>query len=154
MVSKSKGDMTVAKWKDKRDVLMICNAHIPKVTTVTNRRGNEKQKPNIVKDYNNSMSGIDRSDQMLFYHSGLRKTLKWYKKARVHILEMFLTNDFYIYRKFSTNRDLSHLVDFKENVIKCLIGERKKKTLWNQLLTFTTFTNPRRREKEKFNTTM
>ena len=128
MVSKSKGDMTVAKWKDKRDVLMICNAHIPKVTTVTNRRGNEKQKPNIVKDYNNSMSGIDRSDQMLFYHSGLRKTLKWYKKARVHILEMFLTNDFYIYRKFSTNRDLSHLVDFKENVIKCLIGERKKKT--------------------------
>ena len=28
----------------------------------------------------------------------------------------------------STNRDFSHLVDFKENVIKCLIGERKKKT--------------------------
>ena len=77
MVWKSKGDMTVAKWKDKRDVLVISNAHIPKMTTVTNRRDNEKQKLNMVKDYNNSMFGIDRSDQMLSYHSGLRKTLRW-----------------------------------------------------------------------------
>ena len=70
--------MIVAKWKDKRDVLMISNAHIQKMATVTNQRGNEKQKPSMVKDYNNSMSSIDRSDQMLSYHSGLRKTLRWY----------------------------------------------------------------------------
>ena len=41
---------------------------------------------------------------------------------------MFLTNAFYLYRKFSTNRDFSHLVDFGKNVIKCFIGERKNKT--------------------------
>ena len=70
--------MTVAKWKDKRDVLMISNAHIQKMATVTNQRSNEKQKPSMVKDYNNSMSSIDHSDQMLSYHSGLRKTLRWY----------------------------------------------------------------------------
>ena len=62
MVWKSKGDIIVAKWKDNQDVLMISNAHIPKMTTVTSRRGNEKQKPNMVKDYNNSISCIDRSD--------------------------------------------------------------------------------------------
>ena len=50
----------------------------PEMVKVSNRRGNEKMKPNIVRDYNNSMSGIDRSDQMLSYHSGLRKTLRWY----------------------------------------------------------------------------
>ena len=76
MVWRSKGDMTVAKWRDKQDVLMISNAHIPKMMTVTNRSGNKKQKPNMVKDYNNSMSSIDRSDQMFFYHSGLRKTMR------------------------------------------------------------------------------
>ena len=43
-------------------------------------------KPNIVQDYSNSMSGIDWSDQML----SLRKTLRWYNKAGVHILEIFL----------------------------------------------------------------
>ena len=41
---------------------------------------------------------------------------------------MFLTNVFHLCRKFSTNRDLSHLANVKENAIKYLIGERKKKT--------------------------
>ena len=51
MVWKSKRDITVAKWKDKRDVLMISNAHIPKMTTVTNRKGND-----MVKDCKNTIS--------------------------------------------------------------------------------------------------
>lgn len=34
-------------------------------------------KPNIVKDYNEGMSGIAISDQMLWI---LRKTICWYKK--------------------------------------------------------------------------
>ena len=50
--------------------------YIQKMATVTNQRGNEKQKPSMVNDYNDSMSSIDRSDQMLSYHSGLRKTLR------------------------------------------------------------------------------
>ena len=89
--------------------------------------GKEKEKPNIVRDYNDSMSGIDRSDQMLSYHWGLRKTLRWYKKAGVHILEIFITNAFYLYRKFSSKNEISHLGEFREIIIKNLIGERKKK---------------------------
>lgn len=127
MVWRSKGDVSVSKWKDKRDVLMISNSHVPKMISATNRKGKEKQKPNMVKDYNDSMSGIDRSDQILSYHSGLRKTLRWYKKAGVHIMEMFLTNSFYLYQKYSSNKEFSHLVQFKENIVKCLIGERRKK---------------------------
>ena len=72
------------------------------------------------------MSGIDRSDQMLPYHSGLRKTLGWYKKAGIHILEIFLTNALYLYRKFSPNKEIAHLVDFREVIIKKRIGNRKK----------------------------
>lgn len=127
MIWQSKDDVSVAKWKDKRPVLMISNAHVPNLTNVTNRRGQEKQKPNLVKDYNDCMSGIDRSDQMMSYHSGLRKTVRWYKKAGVHFLEMFLTNAYYLYRKFSTDNEFKHQLDFKENVIKSLIGERKRK---------------------------
>ena len=97
MIWRSKNDTTVCKWKDKTEVLAISNAHNPEMVKVSNRRGKEKTKPNIVRDYNNSMSIIDRRDQMLSYHSGLRKTLRWYKKAGVHILEIFLTNAFYLY---------------------------------------------------------
>ena len=126
MIWRSKNDITVCKWKDKSEVLTISNAHNPEMVKVSNRCGKEKMKLNIVRDYNNSMSGIDRSDQMLSYHSGLRKTLRWYKKAGVHILEIFLTNAFYLYRKFSPNKEINHLIDFREAIIKKLIGKRKK----------------------------
>ena len=106
---------------------MISNAHVSNLTNVTNRRDQEKQKPNLVKDYNDFMSGIERSNQIMSYHSGLRKTVRWYKKAGVHFLEMFLTNAYYLYRKFSTDNEFKHQLDFKENVIKSLIGERKRK---------------------------
>ena len=98
MIWRSKNDIIVCKWKDKRKVLTISNAHNLEIVKVSNRRGKEKMKPHIVRDYNNWMSGIDQSDQMLSYHSGLRKILTWYKKAEIHTLEIFLTNAFYVYR--------------------------------------------------------
>ena len=108
MIWRIKNDVSVCKWKDKRDVLTISNAHSPTLIKVTNRLGKEKEKPNTVRDYNDSMSGIDRSDQILSYHSGLRKTLRWYKKAGVHILEIFVTKAFYIYRTFPSNNPSRH----------------------------------------------
>ena len=68
MVWRSLNDITVCKWKDKREVLTISNAHQAEMVSVSNQIGKEKMKPNIVKDYNEAMSGIDRSDQMLSYN--------------------------------------------------------------------------------------
>ena len=136
MIWRIKDDVSVCKWKDNRDVLTISSAHSPTLTKVTNGFGNEKEKPNIVRDYNDSMSGIDRSDQMLSYHSGLRKTLSWYKKAGVPILEIFITNAFYLYRKFSSNNEISHLGEFREIIIKNLIGEPKKKQALTPVVNF------------------
>ena len=60
------GNVVVSKWKDKRDVLSISNKHTnPEMVFVTDRGGDQKQKPSIVRDYNDEMSGIDRTDQML-----------------------------------------------------------------------------------------
>ena len=68
-------DVVVSKWKDRREVLTISNKHTsPEMVPTTNRRGDQKMKPNIVRYYNDGMSGIDRTDQMLSYHSSLRKT--------------------------------------------------------------------------------
>ena len=39
------------------------------MVNVENRRGVSKMKPNIIKDYNAGMSGIDRADQMMSYNS-------------------------------------------------------------------------------------
>ena len=92
IVFMSLGDASVTKWKDKRDVCVISSAHVPTMMNSVNRHGKSKRKPNVVHIYNNHMSGIDRSDQMLPYHSALRKTIRWYKKVGIHIMEIFLRN--------------------------------------------------------------
>lgn len=51
----------------------------PELVPVTNRRGDQKQKPSIVWGYNDRKSVIDHTDQMLSYHSALGKTLQVYK---------------------------------------------------------------------------
>ena len=172
MVSKSKVDMTVAKWKDKRSVLMISkahipkmrdiltiyNAHIPKMATVTNRRGNEKQKPNMVKDYNNSMSGINRSDQMLSYHFDLTKNLRCIRKQGYISLKCFLQMPS-ISTKSSPLTEISlTLSTSKKTLSNVLFAKERRKISWNLLLTFITLhqsqkqrkKNPTRRCKQRW----
>ena len=76
LIMKSLNDISVIKWKDKRDVLMITNDFLRELVESANRHGNSKQKPNAIHVYNQNMYDIDRSDQMLSYHSGLRKTVR------------------------------------------------------------------------------
>ncbi|XP_018578612.1 piggyBac transposable element-derived protein 4-like, partial [Anoplophora glabripennis] len=57
--------VVLCKWKDKREVVTISNMHKVQSVEVQNRNGKISIKPNIIKDYNNGMSGVDRSDQML-----------------------------------------------------------------------------------------
>ena len=74
------GNITICKWKDKRDVYTISNADVPTMVNVANRNGKVTKKPNLVRDYNAGMSGVDRSDQMLSYHSALKRSVRWNKK--------------------------------------------------------------------------
>ncbi|XP_065645481.1 piggyBac transposable element-derived protein 4-like [Hydra vulgaris] len=52
VIIRSREGVVVAKWKDKRDVLMINNLHSLLMIELTNRRGEKKMKPNVIKDYN------------------------------------------------------------------------------------------------------
>ena len=121
------GSTVVCKWKDKRDVLVITNKHAVEMVRTANRHGQEHIKPNVVVDYNNHMSGIDRSDQMMSYYSSLRKTTRWYKKLGCHILELLLYNAFEIYRK-ATGKQMKEL-QFRERIIRHLVGPLKDPSL-------------------------
>ena len=73
---KHRETVVVSKRKDKRDVLTISNKHKLELVPVKNR-GEVRMKPNIVRDYNNGMSRIDRPDQMLSCYQRLRKSVRW-----------------------------------------------------------------------------
>ena len=153
MVWMAKEDVVVCKWKDKRDVHTISNAHAPQIVTVTTCLGKEKQKSNIVRDYKDSMSGIDRSDQILSYHSGPRKTLRWYKKAGVHIYEIFITNAILPLPKiFIAPGALSFSRILWSDPQKFDLRKKKKADKWHQWPTSTThkpFLTVKRRRNQK-----
>ena len=48
--------VSVCKWKDRRAVYTISNAHVPEMMDATNRHGKVKKKPNLVREYHQNMS--------------------------------------------------------------------------------------------------
>lgn len=111
----------ISKLKDKRDVLAINTKYQPQLLSSKHRFGNEKNKPNEIIQYNNNMSGIDRSDQMIKYYSSPRKQLGWYKKVVFHMLDITVCNSFYIYNK-TFDCDFMTFKDFRDILIKNMIN--------------------------------
>ena len=109
----------VCEWKDKRDVLKISNKSKARLVRVTNRRGKEKIKPNIVADYNLEMSGVDRSHQIFCYYQGLRKTVG-IKKIGFPLWEMYMHNAFHLFKCHQPQSSMV-LTDFRVNVVKSLL---------------------------------
>ena len=67
----------------------------------TNKRGQKKQKPNIVKDFNAGMSGVDRGYQMISYYDSLCKTVRCNKKVFLHVLDIM--NAYFLNSQYGTN---------------------------------------------------
>jgi|UniRef100_A0A2S2Q116 hypothetical protein len=114
---KRRGLVYVSKWKDKRDVICITTNHKPTIILSKNRYGREKLKPLEIVKYNEYMSGVDRSDQMISYYSCPRKSAKWYKKVLFHLLDVTLWNTFFIYKKHFSPKNL-RFKDFRDSLIK------------------------------------
>ena len=72
--------ITVVRWKDTKEVCAISTTYSDTMTTVKHRVDNVVKDvpcPDIVKDYNAFMGGVDMSDQVMCYYSIGRKTMKW-----------------------------------------------------------------------------
>ncbi|XP_025266673.1 uncharacterized protein LOC112638721 [Camponotus floridanus] len=57
----NKNGVTILKWKDKRDVLMLSTKHLAEMTTIQ-KRNYTKEKPKMVVEYNLGKSSVDLSD--------------------------------------------------------------------------------------------
>ncbi|GFX69365.1 piggyBac transposable element-derived protein 4 [Trichonephila clavipes] len=69
IIAFQKGKMCVLKWKDKKPLHMLSTFHNADMMEVKAKKGDSvKLKPKAVVFYNNSMGGVDRSDQCLSYY--------------------------------------------------------------------------------------
>jgi hypothetical protein len=100
-LSKSTPKMMHLSWQDKRLVNMLTTLHNDNVvqTTKTNyKTGEIREIPECVRDYNQNMGAVDRSDLMLSYVECARKTMKWYRKLFFHLVDLTVLNSYYAWQ--------------------------------------------------------
>ena len=75
--------------------------------------------PQLIRDYNKYMSGVDRSDQMIIKYNSLQKTDKYWKTIFYHLLDIARVNSFILFRSHTGNRRVNQL-DFSLELIRQL----------------------------------
>ncbi|XP_029340984.1 piggyBac transposable element-derived protein 4-like [Acyrthosiphon pisum] len=131
-LSKYSNNVMIGKWKDKREVTYISSEFQNDMVPTTNRKGRETLKPLPIKHYNKFMSGIDRQDQMISYYPFSRKTIRWYKKLGIHIIQMLLLNSYNLYNQYNIGTTLS-LYDFRIIVLSKPEAPSKSLSIENHL---------------------
>ncbi|XP_039753926.1 piggyBac transposable element-derived protein 4-like [Pararge aegeria] len=112
--------IVVTKWQDKREVLLLSSQHKSIYKGTNSRRIRTiKYKPDVLIQYNKYMRAIDRHDQLLSYYSCKHKTLRWYKKVIIHLIQICLVNSFLLYREISKSN--IELYDFRKSVLENLL---------------------------------
>ena len=74
--------------------------------------------PSCIDDYNKSMGGVDRLDQVIEPYDATRKTVRWYLKLGIHFIQIALLNSWNLYK--TRNGRLDFLM-FSRNVISKLV---------------------------------
>ena len=83
--------------RKKKPLLMISSSCSAQPVTVNTRRETVR-KPAVVNAYNQSMNGVDVSDQLTVFYSFVRKTRKWWRKLFFYFMEVTIVNSFLLYR--------------------------------------------------------
>lgn len=138
IAKESEDGITVMKWRDKRDVLVLSTKHTVRFHNIT-KNGRVISKPQIIIDYNKGKGAVDLSDQMTSYCTPLRKSVKWYKKLAIDLLlNTSVVNALILYK--TVTNDMIQIVDFRrkllnvfcqknEEVLKRKMPKRLKHTL-------------------------
>ncbi|XP_046666725.1 piggyBac transposable element-derived protein 4-like [Homalodisca vitripennis] len=110
----------MAKWRDKRIVSYLSTEHENNIVLTSNRRNVQREKPMAIVQYNANMKGVDRSDQMLAYYPSDHKSVRWYKKIFIHLLQMIMVNAHKLYN-VANDTNTMQLYDFRLQVIDALL---------------------------------
>lgn len=107
------------KWQDKREVTLLSTFHTSEIVTTDKKDPKTKEyrrKPKCVIDYNGNMGAVDRTDMLQSSIESVRKSVKWYKKVFLHIIDMTLLNAHAVY-KMKTGSNIP-IANFQLSLVK------------------------------------
>ena len=124
--------ITYVKWMDNKPVHMLSNflsAH-PLHEVKQRKKGSKEHEkvgcPNVVKQYNTYMGGIDLMDQKkVTYQFKHRSKFKYYLRVVFDMFDIAIVNSHIIYSKLASSTDDTQAIDsktFRRIVARSLIG--------------------------------
>ena len=132
--STSSDGLLALQWQDKRKVTMISTIHYDSMVSKRRRTRlaegeiEEIMKPEVIYEYNTYMGGVDKSDQLLSYYPFTHRTLKWWKRAFFHLLELAMVNAYIMYTlSIQRGKRLNHQ-QFRQELVTNKGG--KKQNIW------------------------
>lgn len=92
-------NILAVQWHDKRDVTMLSTLHKGEMVDSGKtdiRTGERILKPDLVVDYKKNTRLIDKADMMISFVECTWRTMRWYQKLFVHLLDVTLLNSYII----------------------------------------------------------
>ena len=126
IASASKDEIKVFNWKDKRNVLTVSTVPEHDASMVSSGKktwqGEDVMKPKSVLDYNVAKKGVDLSDQMSSYYSGLKKNNKWYKKIAIELLTgCSIVNAWVLFNKYHCGGNKLPILKYRASIVLSLL---------------------------------
>lgn len=116
----------VYKWKDTKYVMLASNYHGSEITTVTRKDNCGRKKdilcPQVVRDYNCYMGGVDHADQLRTTYGVNRKSKKWWHRIFWGLLDIMFVNSYVVYKQIHGSITL---LDFRRSVTQGLLTLRE-----------------------------
>lgn len=137
-------DISTVVWKDNKGVRLAStyagvqpfHSNTPGDFTTKSRRWNRTTKqyeevscPNIVKEYNRHMGGVDLMDSLIGRYKIRMKTGKWPSRLFHHMLDLAMVNAYVLYHRINSEKHQRiELPKFREEVAESLLlmSEKKK----------------------------
>lgn len=98
-------DISAVVWKDNKPVTLLSTytGAMP-ATTISRYDKATKQRvsincPNVIKDYNTHMGGVDLLDSFVGRYHITRKSRKWTNRLFFHLLDVTIINSWLLYKK-------------------------------------------------------
>lgn len=133
------GDVVMCKWQDKRSVVMASNFlsvgeddYVKRWDAVQKRKV-DIPRPEVIKEYNFSMGGVDLFNRLISFYRIDVRSRKWTLKMIFHCVDMVVVNSWLEYKRDCEALHISkkHVMDllaFRLNLANALISAGKTVT--------------------------
>lgn len=120
-------DIACVTWKDNK-VVNVLSTFCDKEPTHQVKRYDRKTKqnimvncPDIIKQYNKHMGGVDLIDSHIGRYKIMMRSKKWYMRIFYHLLDISVINAWLLYKRVNSgNGKLLKLYEFRAEVAECL----------------------------------